>query len=101
MAGKNCVAIGSDLRFGVQFQTLATDYKKVRRARRKKKRGIARCTPPCSPRLTRPLSRPLAQVYKIHDKLYMGLAGLGTDAQTLCVFFDAGRGGKETKTQHA
>jgi 20S proteasome alpha/beta subunit len=24
-----------------------------------------------------------AQVYKIHDKLYMGLAGLGTDAQTL------------------
>jgi 20S proteasome alpha/beta subunit len=30
MAGKNCVAIGSDTRFGVQFQTLATDYKKVR-----------------------------------------------------------------------
>lgn len=31
MAGKECVAIGSDLRFGVQFQTLATDYKKVYR----------------------------------------------------------------------
>ena len=31
MAGKNCVAIGSDLRFGVQFQTLATDNKKVYR----------------------------------------------------------------------
>lgn len=29
MAGKNCVAIASDLRFGVQFQTLATDNKKV------------------------------------------------------------------------
>ena len=29
MAGKECVAIGSDLRFGVQFQTLATDNKKV------------------------------------------------------------------------
>lgn len=29
MAGKNCVAIGSDLRLGVQLQTLATDYKKV------------------------------------------------------------------------
>ena len=29
MAGKECFAIGSDLRFGVQFQTLATDYKKV------------------------------------------------------------------------
>ena len=31
MAGKNCVAIGSDLRFGVQFQTLATDNEKVYR----------------------------------------------------------------------
>ena len=50
MAGKECVAIASDLRFGVQLQTLATDYKKV---------------------------------YKIHDTLYLGLAGLGTDAQTL------------------
>jgi 20S proteasome subunit beta 3 len=29
MAGEQCFAIGSDLRFGVQFQTLATDYKKV------------------------------------------------------------------------
>ena len=29
MAGKECFAIGSDLRFGVQFQTLATDYRKV------------------------------------------------------------------------
>jgi hypothetical protein len=51
MAGKECVAIGSDLRLGVQFQTLATDYKKV---------------------------------YRIHDKLFIGLAGLSTDAQTLC-----------------
>ena len=50
MAGKECVAIGSDLRFGVQFQTLATDYQKI---------------------------------YKIHDHLFLGLAGLGTDAQTL------------------
>jgi len=51
MAGKECVAIGSDLRLGVQFQTLATDYKKV---------------------------------YRIHDKLFIGLAGLSTDAETLC-----------------
>lgn len=51
MAGKECVAIGSDLRLGVQFQTLATDHKKV---------------------------------FRIHDKLYLGLAGLSTDAQTLC-----------------
>jgi hypothetical protein len=50
MAGKDCVAIGSDLRFGVQLQTLATDYKKI---------------------------------YKVHDQLFIGLAGLGTDAQTL------------------
>ena len=51
MAGHECFAIGSDLRFGVQFQTLATDYRKV---------------------------------YKIHDQLFLGLAGLGTDTQTLC-----------------
>lgn len=50
MAGKDCVAIGSDLRLGVQFQTLATDYKKV---------------------------------HKIHDQLFVGLAGLATDAETL------------------
>jgi len=54
MAGKDCVAIGSDLRFGVQFQTLATDCQKV---------------------------------YKMHDKLMLGLAGLGTDAETLSELF--------------
>ena len=50
MAGDGCVAIGSDLRFGVQFQTLATDYKKC---------------------------------HRIHDRLFVGLGGLGSDAQTL------------------
>lgn len=50
MAGKDCVAIGSDLRFGVQLQTMTTDYKKV---------------------------------YQLHDKLFVGLGGLATDAQTL------------------
>lgn len=44
------MAIGSDLRFGVQLQTLATDFKKV---------------------------------YRIHDQLFLGLSGLGTDAETL------------------
>jgi 20S proteasome subunit beta 3 len=29
MSGANCVAIGCDLRFGVQLQTMATDYQKV------------------------------------------------------------------------
>ncbi|KAJ9516713.1 nucleophile aminohydrolase [Haematococcus lacustris] len=50
MAGKNCVAIGSDLRFGVQLQTITTDCPKV---------------------------------FKVHDKLFLGLSGLATDAQTL------------------
>mmetsp|Transcript_18169 Transcript_18169/g.39123 ORF Transcript_18169/g.39123 Transcript_18169/m.39123 type:complete len:205 (-) Transcript_18169:568-1182(-) len=50
MAGKDCVAIGSDLRFGVQLQTITTDTPKV---------------------------------FKIHDKLYLGLSGLATDAMTL------------------
>lgn len=50
MAGKECVAIGSDLRFGVQLQTMTTDSPKV---------------------------------YKIHDRLFLGLAGLATDAQSL------------------
>jgi 20S proteasome subunit beta 3 len=50
MAGKNCVAIGSDLRLGVQLQTNATDHKKL---------------------------------YKIHDKLFLGLSGLATDGNQL------------------
>lgn len=50
MAGKECVAIGSDRRFGVQLQTITTDCPKV---------------------------------YKIHDHLYLGLAGLQTDCHTL------------------
>ncbi|KAF2352873.1 Proteasome subunit alpha/beta [Trinorchestia longiramus] len=29
MKGKNCVAIASDLRFGVQLQTIATDFERV------------------------------------------------------------------------
>ena len=50
MAGKECVAIGSDLRFGVQLQTMTTDYKKV---------------------------------HQVHPRLFVGLGGLATDAQTL------------------
>lgn len=50
MAGKDCVAIGSDLRFGVQLQTISTDSKKV---------------------------------YQIHNRLFVGLGGLATDAETL------------------
>jgi len=50
MTGKNCVAIASDMRYGVQQQTLADNMKKV---------------------------------FRIHDKLYVGLAGLATDMQTI------------------
>ncbi|KAL5996163.1 Proteasome subunit beta type-3-A [Asimina triloba] len=50
MVGKNCFAIASDRRLGVQLQTIATDFQRI---------------------------------YKIHDKLYVGLSGLATDAQTL------------------
>lgn len=50
MVGKNCFAIASDRRLGVQLQTIATDFQKI---------------------------------YKVHDKLFLGLSGLATDAQTL------------------
>lgn len=54
MAGKDCVAIASDLRLGQQLTTLAVDFKKI---------------------------------YRIHDRLFVGLAGLGTDAQSLYRLF--------------
>ncbi|GKB66480.1 proteasome subunit beta type-3-A [Tanacetum coccineum] len=50
MVGKNCFAIASDRRLGVQLQTVATDFQRI---------------------------------FKIHDKLFLGLSGLGSDAQTL------------------
>lgn len=50
MAGKNCVAIASDMRFGVQQQTLASDMHKI---------------------------------FRMHEKCYVGMAGLVTDMQTL------------------
>ncbi|GMH34128.1 hypothetical protein BSKO_01962 [Bryopsis sp. KO-2023] len=54
MAGKDCVAIGSDLRLGRQLSTLSVDFPKV---------------------------------HKIHDQLFIGLAGLATDSQTLANHF--------------
>ncbi len=50
MKGKNCVAIASDLRYGVQAQTITFDFQKV---------------------------------FEMNDKLYLGLAGLATDVQTV------------------
>uniref|UniRef100_A0A6N2LW78 Proteasome subunit beta n=1 Tax=Salix viminalis TaxID=40686 RepID=A0A6N2LW78_SALVM len=53
MVGKNCFAIASDRRLGVNLQTVATDFQRI---------------------------------FKIHDKLFVGLSGLGSDAQTLGLF---------------
>ena len=50
MVGKDCVAIASDRRFGVQAMTLNCDFQKL---------------------------------FPMTEKLYIGLAGLGTDVQSL------------------
>lgn len=50
MKGKGCVAIASDLRFGIQAQTVSMDFEKV---------------------------------FPMGDKLYIGLAGLASDVQTV------------------
>lgn len=50
MAGKDCVAIASDRRLGIQLQTVSTEFTKV---------------------------------FRLAPKLYVGLAGLATDVQTL------------------
>lgn len=50
MSGKDCVGIASDNRLGIQFQTVAMDFKKI---------------------------------FKMNDKLMLGLAGLASDVQTL------------------
>ena len=50
MSGKDCVGIASDNRLGIQYQTVAMDFKKV---------------------------------FKMNDRLMVGLAGLATDVQTL------------------
>mmetsp|Transcript_21739 Transcript_21739/g.30721 ORF Transcript_21739/g.30721 Transcript_21739/m.30721 type:complete len:209 (-) Transcript_21739:262-888(-) len=50
MTGKNCVAIASDMRLGIQQQTVATNVHKV---------------------------------FKMHDKCYIGMAGLQTDMLSL------------------
>ena len=50
MTGKDCVAIASDRRFGIQAQTVAMDFQKV---------------------------------FEMGPHLYVGLAGLATDVQTV------------------
>ncbi|NXP71714.1 PSB3 protein, partial [Ramphastos sulfuratus] len=50
MKGKNCVAIASDRRFGIQAQLVTTDFQKI---------------------------------FPMGERLYIGLAGLATDVQTV------------------
>ncbi|NXC41247.1 PSB3 protein, partial [Penelope pileata] len=50
MKGKNCVAIASDRRFGIQAQMVTTDFQKI---------------------------------FPMGERLYIGLAGLATDVQTV------------------
>jgi 20S proteasome subunit beta 3 len=50
MAGKNCVAIASDLRLGIQAQTISNKFEKI---------------------------------FPMTERLYVGLAGLATDTQTV------------------
>lgn len=50
MKGKNCVAIGSDRRLGIQAQTVSCDFQKI---------------------------------FRMSDKLYVGLPGLATDVSTV------------------
>ena len=55
MKGQNCVAIGSDRRFGIQAQTVSMDFEKV---------------------------------FQMGQRLYIGLAGLATDVQTVLVHWN-------------
>ena len=50
MTGKNCVAIASDMRFGLQAQTLSFNF---------------------------------AKVFRMSEKVFLGLSGLASDIQTL------------------
>ncbi|NXQ50590.1 PSB3 protein, partial [Catharus fuscescens] len=50
MRGKDCVAIAADRRFGIQAQTVTTDFQKI---------------------------------FPMGQRLYIGLAGLATDVQTV------------------
>jgi 20S proteasome subunit beta 3 len=54
MTGKNCIAIASDKRFGVQYSTVSMEFPKV---------------------------------FEMGPHLFLGLAGLTTDVQTVYEFF--------------
>lgn len=53
MAGKNCVAIASDTRFGIKNRTISVGT--------------------------------FPKAFKINDTCFVGISGLATDIQTMCV----------------
>ena len=94
MVGKNCAAIASDLRLGNQALTIATNFEKVRRRfwlslcrsglRVASRRGAALSLSPFSPLPSSCSSRRNAhQVFPVTERVYLGMAGLATDIQTL------------------
>ena len=52
MTGHECVAIAADRRYGIQLQTVGTDFQRI---------------------------------FRMGDRLFLGLAGLATDVQTVYV----------------
>ena len=66
MTGDHCVAICSDLRFGRELQTIATDFTKV-----------------IIPLLSKSVVTCLLQVFEMNPHLWVGLPGLATDIQTV------------------
>lgn len=67
MAGKDCVAIASDLRFGTESLGISSDFKRV----------IVQDLSAFPSILT------IIQVFPVTDRLYVGLPGLATDVTTL------------------
>ena len=89
MVGKNCAAIASDLRLGNQAITIATNFEKVRRRYgcRCIDRGYASRRVASRRALPLPSSRSSRinahQVFPVTERVYLGMAGLATDVQTL------------------
>jgi 20S proteasome subunit beta 3 len=75
MAGKNCVAIASDMRLGNQALTVATNFEKVHRK-------LKLLSPECGTDVCN------AQIFPVTERIYLGMAGLATDVATLYVFLD-------------
>ena len=67
MTGDECVAVCSDLRYGRELQTIATDFPKVQSDKQKKAKNYTS----------------VLQVFEMNPYLWVGLPGLATDIQTV------------------